>query len=95
MISARSATRAEREQFEEGTAKRRDELLREYDLSQLKGGDRGKYYRRATEGTNMVLIDPGLANLFPDSDAVNRALRLLAEAAQAATIHKSRRPRLS
>ena len=37
--------------------KRNDDLRSEYDLSQLKGGVRGKYYREATAGTNLVLID--------------------------------------
>jgi hypothetical protein len=77
----------------ESTAKNGDELRREYDLSQLRGGVRGKYYRRATAGTNLVLIDPDLASLFPDSGAVNRALRVLAEAARAATPSKRRRAR--
>ena len=63
----------------------------EYDLSQLKGGVRGKYYQRATAGTNLVLIEPDLAELFPNSESVNRALRLLAETAQAATNTKRRR----
>jgi hypothetical protein len=60
-------------------------LREKYDLSRLKGGVRGKYYRQAIAGTNLVLIEPDLANLFPDSASVNRALRLLAEAAGAAT----------
>jgi hypothetical protein len=77
----------------ESTAKNGDELRREYDLSQLRGGVRGKYYRRATAGTNLVLIDPDLSSLFPDSGAVNRALRVLAEAARAATPSKRRRAR--
>ena len=46
-----------------------DQLRHEYDLSRLKGGVRGKYYRRATAGTNLVLIEPDLAKLFPDSEA--------------------------
>jgi len=71
--------------------KRRDELRREYDLSRLKGGVRGKYYHRATAGMNLVLIEPDLANLFPDSAAVNRALRVLADAAQLATPRRRRR----
>jgi hypothetical protein len=78
----------------ESAAKRGDELRPEYDLSQLKGGVRGKYYRRATAGTNLVLIDPDLAVLFPDAQAVNRALRVLAEAARAATGGKPRRARV-
>lgn len=67
-----------------------DSLRKQYDLSQLKGGVRGKYYRRAVEGTNLVLIEPDLTELFPDSDAVNRALRLLADTARAA-VSKPRR----
>ena len=62
-----------------------DELRPEYDLSELKGGVRGKYYREATAGTNLVLIEHGLANVFPDSEAVNRALRMLVNTAAAAT----------
>ena len=37
-----------------------DELRPEYDLSQLKGGVRGKYYKRAIAGTNLILIEPDL-----------------------------------
>jgi hypothetical protein len=72
----------------------RDELRPEYDLSRLKGGVRGKYYQRATARTNLVLIEPDLATLFPNSEAVNRALRVLADAAQAATARKRRRTRV-
>jgi len=59
----------------------------------LKGGVRGKYYARAAKGTNLVLIDPDLANLFPDAEAVNRALRVIAGAALSATASKRRRTR--
>jgi len=64
--------------------KNSDELRSEYDLSKLKGGVRGKYYRRATAGTNLVLIEPELSEVFPDTASVNRALRLLADTAAAA-----------
>ena len=70
-----------------------DSSRAEYDLSLLKGGVRGKYYRRATAGTNLVLIEPDLANLFPNSESVNRALRLLADTARAAAGSKRRRRR--
>src|SRR6266567_1929773 len=70
-----------------------DELKQEYDLSRLKGGVRGKYYRRASGGTNLVLIEPELAAVFPDSESVNRALRLLADTARAAAASKRTRPR--
>ena len=59
----------------------RDDLRPQYDLARLKGGVRGKYYQRATAGTNLVLLDPDVARAFPDSNAVNRALRLLRDVA--------------
>ena len=62
-----------------------DDLRPEYDLSKLKGGVRGKYYRQATAGTNLVLIEPELTEVFPDTESVNRALRLLADTAASAT----------
>jgi hypothetical protein len=40
-------------------------------------GVRGKHHKRMQEGTNIVLIAPELMETFPDSDAVNEALRSL------------------
>jgi len=68
-----------------------DELRPEYDLWQLKGGVRGKYYKRAMAGTNLVLIEPDLAKAFPDTDSVNRALRLLVDAASSAVTRRRQR----
>jgi hypothetical protein len=65
----------------ESVKRGRDDLRREYDLARLKGGVRGKYYKQATAGTNLVLLDPDVAQAFPDSNSVNRALRLLHEVA--------------
>lgn len=50
----------------------------EYDF---RGGVRGKYARRYARGTNVVLLDPDVAKVFPDAASVNRALRTLAEIA--------------
>ncbi len=61
---------------------RSDDLLPEYDLRKLKGGVRGKYYRQAVVGSNLVLIEPELMEAFPDAASANRALRLLAEPAK-------------
>jgi hypothetical protein len=66
-------------------------LRTEYDLSLLKGGVRGKYFGRDTAGTNLVLIEPDLAKLFPDSESVNRALREVAEGNKIVT-RPNRRP---
>jgi hypothetical protein len=82
--------------MKKASAKRNnDDLRSEYDLSQLKGGVRGKYYREATAGTNLVLIEPDLANVFPDTESVNRALRLLADTAESATAKKGVRRKTS
>jgi hypothetical protein len=72
-----------------------DELRPEYDLSKLEGGVRGKYYRQAAERTNLVLIESELAEVFPDTDSVNRALRLLVKTAKAATGGSRRHHRTS
>jgi hypothetical protein len=59
------------------------EMRAEYDFS---GGVRGKYVDRYRQGTNVVLLDPELAEAFPDSKSVNDALRaLVAIAARAET----------
>jgi hypothetical protein len=55
----------------------RDELRREYDLSKLKDGVRGKYAVRYRAGTNLVLLSPDVAEYFPDEQSVNSALRTL------------------
>ena len=60
-----------------------DELRAEYDLSQLQGGVRGKYVERYNEGTNLVLLAPDVAEVFPTDEAVNEALRLLIKIAKA------------
>ena len=65
----------------------KDELRREYDLSKLRGGARGKYVSRYRAGTNLVLPSPDVAAYFRDEQSVNRALRSLINAA------KSSRPR--
>jgi hypothetical protein len=45
-------------------------------------GVRGKYYDRAQQGTNIVVIAPDLLETFPDSEAVNDALRSLKQIAE-------------
>jgi len=53
----------------------KDELREEYPEELIKSGIRGKYSKQYREGTNVVLIDPELHKYFPDSVAVNKALR--------------------
>lgn len=51
-------------------------MLEEYDFSK---GIQGKYAKRYAEGTNVIVIEPDVAEYFPDHDSVNKALRSLAE----------------
>jgi hypothetical protein len=52
------------------------DMLEEYDFSK---GVQGKYAKSYAEGTNVVIIEPDVAKVFPDHDSVNQALRSLLE----------------
>ena len=56
-----------------------DTLRAEYPADLIKSGVRGKYASRYRKGTNVVVIDPDLHKIFPDSESVNWALRQYAE----------------
>lgn len=47
----------------------------EYDFASMKEGVQGKHYREYRNGTNVVLLQPDVAEAFPTEDAVNEALR--------------------
>ena len=55
------------------------QMRAEYDI---RGGVRGKYYERYQQGTNVVVLEPDIAAVFPDSASVNQALRLLIRVAR-------------
>ena len=59
-----------------------DDLRPEYDFSKMKGGIRGKHVQRYHAGTNLVKIDPDVAEVFCDDNAVNEALRELIKVAR-------------
>jgi len=61
--------------------KKKDELRREYDFRSLGPSVKGKYYQQYVEGTNLVLLDPDIAEAFPSSKDVNDALRVLVSVA--------------
>ncbi len=58
---------------------RADKMRPEYKLSDFKKLERGKYYARVKESSNVVVLDPEVAAVFPNSDAVNEALHSLIE----------------
>ena len=53
-----------------------DEVLPEYDFSK---GVRGKYAERYAKGTNLVLLEPDVAEIYPDAESVNKVLRTVAD----------------
>ena len=52
------------------------EVLQEYDFAK---GVHGKYAWRYARGTNVVVLEPDVAKLFPNAEAVNSSLRSLAK----------------
>ena len=54
----------------------RDTMRAEYDFS---GAVRAKYAARYRRGSNIVVLDPDVAEVFGTSESVNRALRALLE----------------
>jgi hypothetical protein len=66
----------------------RDTLRKEYDFS---GAVRGVTAARYAEGTNVVVIDPEVMDVFPDALAVNEALRALAPVLRQRRSAKTRR----
>jgi hypothetical protein len=67
-----------------------DELRPEYKRSDFGALVRGKYIERFRTSSNVVVIDPEVADLFPNAAAVNAALRSLAEIAKRAGSQRSR-----
>jgi len=65
--------------------KQSDELRPEYKREDLGQGIRGKYFESYKEGTNLILLNPDVAKVFPTEDAVNKALRSLIALAQKST----------
>jgi len=55
--------------------KNHGDMRPEYDFASMSGGVRGKYYEQYRKGTNVVLLNPDVAEAFPSEDAVNEALR--------------------
>jgi len=61
-----------------------DDLRKEYTRSDFDKLERGKYYNRVIAHSNVVVIDPNVTTIFPNSVAVNTALRSLVDVAEKA-----------
>ena len=62
-----------------------DELRPEYRREDLGQGVRGKYFESYQKGSNLVLLSPDVAKVFPTEAAVNEALRSLIDLAEKST----------
>lgn len=74
--------RAKEETMKKATRRRtqrKPEMLDEYDFSK---GTRGRYAKRYRAGSNVVVLSPDVAEVFPDSESVNQALRALVKIAR-------------
>jgi hypothetical protein len=60
------------------------ELRSEYQRSDFGVLVRGKYIERLRKNSNVVVLDPEVARMFPNAASVNAALRALGEIAKRA-----------
>ena len=74
--SARESRVDENDGIMKKAPEKNNDMLREYDFSK---GVRGKYARRYALGSNVVVLEPDVAKVFPNAEAVNSSLRSLAE----------------
>ena len=63
-----------------GQGREQDTMRGEYDFC---SGVRGKHFDAYRRGTNVVLLEPDVAEVFKDSATVNSVLRVLAKIARA------------
>ncbi len=61
------------------------EMREEYDFPQ---GVRGKYAKSYHQGSSVVVLDPDVAERFPNAESVNQALRSLANLFRGKTLEK-------
>ena len=59
-----------------------NELREEYDFSQMPNGIRGKYAEQYNEGVKLILLEPDVAEMFPNAKSINEALRALSKIIQ-------------
>ncbi len=62
-------------------AKASDELRPEYRREDLGQGIRGKYFESYRKGSNLILLSPDVAKVFPTEEAVNEVLGSLIDLA--------------
>ena len=72
--------------------KRTDELEDTIPETDFSHGVRGRYYERARQGSNLILLEPDVATVFRDPAVVNQALReYLSEHGAPPKVHDTKR----
>ena len=61
----------------------------EYECSDFKKPERGKFYQRVVAGSNIVILEPKIAKAFPNSAIVNQTLNNLIDLAEKSSRLKS------
>ena len=69
-----------------------DDLRPEYRREDFGPMVRGKYAPQMRESTNIVVLDPDVAEAFPNAEIVNQTLRRLLELAKASVHSPTPRP---
>jgi hypothetical protein len=64
-----------------------NDMRPEYDFDSMPGGVRGKYVERLRRESNIVVLEPEIAQAFPTGEAVNAALRGVLDTARAVRTH--------
>jgi hypothetical protein len=64
-----------------------NDMRTEYDFASMPGGVRGKYVERLRRESNIVVLEPEIAEAFPTGEAVNAALRGVLDTARAVRTH--------
>ena len=76
--------------MKKGKSELNDWMRSSYKRSDFKNIERGKYAARLRESTNIIVLDPEVAKVFPNNEAVNNALRGLIELARASAKSEGR-----
>lgn len=63
-----------------------DELRAEYRCEDFGPMVRGKYAKQMREATNIVVLDPDVAEAFPNAQIVNQTLRRLLELSRSSVV---------
>ena len=64
-----------------------NDMRAEYDFASMPGGVRGKYVDRLRRESNIVVLEPEIAQAFPTGEAVNAALRGMLDTTRAVRTH--------